>query len=193
MLANHLAQSVALGEPEWLGHRITKRANVLIIDFELDHEEQIRRAYELARGMGQSAPVKGVYYLCAAGQSSRSVLIHALRYCEEKGIGLVIIDSLGVAMEGDAEASRDVLRFVKDTIDPFRAAGITSCIIDHQSKLQAGERFQNKTIFGSVYKRNIVRSVLQVEVNERLEDGLRLILRHNKTKSGNSWTRSEPA
>ena len=184
MLANHLAQSVARGEPDWLGHRITKRTNVLIIDFELDREEQIRRAYELARGMGRSGPAGGVYYFCAAGQSSRSVLTHALGVCEENGVGLVIIDSLGVAMEGDAEASRDVLRFVKDTIDPFRAAGITSCIIDHQSKLQAGERYQNKTMFGSVYKRNMVRSVFQVEVNERLEDGLRLILRHNKTNFG---------
>jgi hypothetical protein len=184
MLANHLAQSVARGEPEWLGHRITKRANVLIIDFELDREEQIRRAYELARGMGHSGPAGGVYYLCAAGQSSKGVLTRALHFCEENGVALVIIDSLGVAMEGDAEASRDVLRFVKDTIDPFRAAGITSCIIDHQSKLQAGERYQNKTMFGSVYKRNMVRSVLQVEVNERLEDGLRLILRHNKTNFG---------
>jgi len=184
MLANHLAQSVARGEPEWLGHRITKRTNVLIIDFELDHEEQVRRAYELTRGMGHSAPAEGVYYLCAASQSSRSVLTRAIGFCEENGVGLVIIDSLGVAMEGDAEASRDVLRFVKDTIDPFRAAGITSCIIDHQSKLQAGERYQNKTMFGSVYKRNMVRSVFQIEVNERLDDGLRLILRHNKTNFG---------
>jgi hypothetical protein len=184
MLANHLSQSVARGEPDWLGHRITKPTNVLIIDFELDREEQVRRAYELARGMGYSAPAQGVYYHCAAGQSSRSVLTHALGICEENSVGLVVIDSLGVAMEGDAEASRDVLRFVKDTIDPFRAAGITSCIIDHQSKLQAGERYQNKTMFGSVYKRNMVRSVLQVEVNERLEEGLRLILRHNKTNFG---------
>jgi hypothetical protein len=184
MLANHLAQSVARGESEWLGHRITRRTNVLIIDFELDQEEQVRRAYELARGMGHSAPAEGVYYHCAAGQSSRSVLTHALGICEEKGVGLVIIDSLGVAMEGDAEASRDVLRFVKDTIDPFRAAGVTSCIIDHQSKLQTGERYQSKTMFGSVYKKNMVRSVFQVEVNERLDDGLRLILRHNKTNFG---------
>jgi hypothetical protein len=40
-------------------------------------------------------------------------------------------------------------------------------IIDHQGKLQAGESYQQKTSFGSVYKELLVRSVIQVEARDR--------------------------
>jgi hypothetical protein len=31
-------------------------------------------------------------------------------------------------------------------------AGVTLLVVDHQGKTQAGERYQNKRSFGSVYK-----------------------------------------
>jgi DNA-binding transcriptional ArsR family regulator len=180
----HLTQSVVRGASEWLGHKINRCTDALFIDFELDLEEQLRRAYEVAHGLGYTAPPDGLHYLNAAGHRAREVFDHALDFCKGCGIELVIVDSLGVAMEGDAELSRDVLQFVREVLDPFRAERITPLIVDHQSKLQSGERYQSKTMFGSVYKANTVRSMFQVEVRERYEAGLKLTLRHKKTNFG---------
>jgi hypothetical protein len=180
----HLAQSVVRGAAEWLGHKINRRTDALFIDFELDLEEQLRRAYEVAHGLGFTAPPDELHYLNAAGHRARDVFDHALEFCKDREVGLVIVDSLGVAMEGDAELSRDVLQFVREVLDPFRAQRITPLIVDHQAKLQSGERYQSKTMFGSVYKSNSVRSMFQVEVREREEAGLKLTLRHKKTNFG---------
>lgn len=180
----HLVQALARGESEWLGHKIARQANALYIDFELDLEEQVRRAYEVANGMGYTTPPDGLHYLNAAGHRVGAVFHQALAFCQGAGISVVLIDSLGVAMEGDAELSRDVLGFARYVMDPMRAAGITPLVVDHQSKLQAGERYQSKTMFGSVYKTNTIRSVFQVEVRERVEDGVKLTLRHKKVNFG---------
>lgn len=180
--AMHLGQCVARGE-EWLEHA-TKQMPVLYLDFELDEEEQARRGHEVAHGMGYTEPPTDIHYLCAAGATTRETFQAALDFCVEHGEGLLIVDSLGVALEGDAEASRDVLGFFRNVAGLFRAAGITVLLIDHQSKLQAGERYQNKTMFGSVYKSNMVRSVIQFETRDRAEGKLHLTLRHKKTNFG---------
>jgi hypothetical protein len=49
-------------------------------------------------------------------------------------VGLFILDSLGIALQGDAGDARDVIGFHNDYLDPFRAAGITLLVIDHQGK-----------------------------------------------------------
>jgi len=55
--------------------------------------------------------------------------------------------------------------------------GIAVLIIDHQSRLQAGQSYQQKGAFGSVYKTNLARSVIQVEATERGEGTLTVRLR----------------
>jgi len=181
-LSQDAGQRIARGE-SWLGHT-TKQMPVLLIDFELDREEQSRRAYEIASGQGYSQPPDAFFYICAAGFKTRDVFSFALAQCKKKGIGLVIVDSLGVALQGDAESSKDVLSFFREVEGVFRREGITLWIVDHQSKLQVGERYQNKTMFGSVYKSNMVRSVLQVEATEREEGALNLVVRHKKMNFG---------
>jgi DNA-binding transcriptional ArsR family regulator len=97
---------------------------------------------------------------------------------------VVIVDSLGVALQGDAESARDVIAFHQRCLDPFRAAGVTLLVVDHQAKTQAGERYQNKRSFGSVYKENLARSVVQVEPGDRGEGLLTVKLRQTKHNSG---------
>ena len=152
-LAGHLAQCVARGLP-WMGHE-TKQTNVLTLDFELDTDTHKRRAHDTAKGMGHHRPADGLYYIECAGLPARDVFSYALQFCKDRGVGLLIIDSLGVALEGDAEAARDVISFMRAHVDQFRAAGITTLIIDHQGKLQTGERYQGKTQFGSAYKKHL--------------------------------------
>jgi hypothetical protein len=69
-------------------------------------------------------------------------------------------------------------------MEPFRVKGVGVLVIDHQSKLQAGQTYQSKGAFGSVYKNNLARSVIQVEATERGEGTLTLRLRQKKHNFG---------
>jgi hypothetical protein len=97
---------------------------------------------------------------------------------------LFIIDSLGIALEGDAVEASDVIRFHSKYLDPFRAEGITLLVINHQGKRQAGERYQSKRTFGSVYKENLARSVIQVEPGDQGKGLLTVKLRQTKHNFG---------
>ena len=182
MLAMDMGQCVARGG-SWIGFETT-RTNVLYLDFELDEIEQTRRAYDVAAGHGYDAPPNGFFYLSGAGHPTKEVFGHALDACRLESIGMVILDSLGYALEGDAEASRDVLRFFKDTEASFRREGITLFVVDHQAKTQQGGRYQEKTMFGSVYKSNSLRSVLQVEPSNHEDGYLSVVIRQKKNNFG---------
>jgi len=179
MLVMHMGQCVARGE-KWLGFD-TVKTKVMYLDFELDGEEQARRAYQVASGMGYTEPPEGFYYLSAAGYPTRPMFDHALKECKERSISMVIVDSLGYALEGDAEASRDVLKFFREVEGAFRREGITLLIVDHQSK---HGNYQEKTMFGSVYKTNSIRSVFQVEPGEHDDGFINLTVRHKKANFG---------
>jgi hypothetical protein len=94
---------------------------------------------------------------------------------------MVIVDSLGYALEGDAEASRDVLRFFREVEGSFRRESVSLFIVDHQSK---HGNYQDKTMFGSVYKTNSIRSVFQVEPGQHDDDYIHLTVRHKKVNFG---------
>src|SRR5215212_6868507 len=57
-------------------------------------------------------------------------------------------------------------------------------MIDHQSRLQTGQSYQSKSAFGSVYKTNLARSVIQIEATDRGEDTLTVRLRQKKHNFG---------
>ncbi len=169
ILALSAGTALAAGAEEWLGQKV-KNCPVLYVDFELDADEQRRRAYQVARGIFLEKPPYGLLYVSGLGRPAGEGLTGCLNICDAEDVGLVIVDSLGIALQGDAENARDVIRFHHEYLDPFRAAGITLLVIDHQAKTQAGERYQSKRTFGSVYKENLARSVLQVEPSDRGPD-----------------------
>ncbi len=186
LLAASVLQAVARGDEDWMGFPIEEPGPGLYVDFELDEEEQERRMRHLALGRDPENPgvPEDLYYLCAAAHPARKVLQLALDECRRLGVRLMVLDSLGIALQGDAEAARDVIGFFRNNIDPFRAAGVALLIVDHQSKKQHGEDYANKTLFGSVYKGNLTRSVFQVEPKGRGENELTVRLRHQKTNFG---------
>jgi hypothetical protein len=94
------------------------------------------------------------------------------------------LDSLGPALQGDAEAAKDVIGFFQKSVEPFRAEGIAILIIDHQSRLQQGQSYQSKGAFGSVFKTNLARSVIQAQATERGERTLTVRLRQKKHNFG---------
>jgi hypothetical protein len=183
LLALAFGVSSALERARWLG-RALEGGPVLYLDFELDAEEMVRRAWQVCRGAGLGELPGNLLYLSAAGHTVEETFAAALEACRQHGVVLLIVDSLGPALQGDAEAARDTIGFFTRYVDPFRAAGVTPLIVDHQSKMQTGQSYQGKEAFGSVYKTNLARSVIQVEATERGEGTLTVRLRQKKHNFG---------
>ena len=187
LLAVSAALGVARGAEEWMGFDIEQHGPTILMDFELDLQEQARRAYQLAEGIGLDRPPADFYYLSGADYPPGAVLDHTLQLAKDMGAVLVVLDSLGFALEGNMEASRDVLRFIRRHVLPFKATGITLLIVDHQAKLQGGETYHQKSPFGSVYKSNACRSVMQVGVEDQREGELTVRFRHKKSNFGSKF------
>jgi hypothetical protein len=137
LLALALAVAIAGDSKEWLGREV-ESCPVLYVDFELDSEEQARRVYQLCRSQGLDTPPEDLFYMSALGHPAREAFTAALEACEEHGVGLMVVDLLGPALQGDAEAARDVIGFFQKSIEPFRVEGIAILIIDHQSRRSEG-------------------------------------------------------
>lgn len=159
--------------------RQVQQGPVLYLDWELDREEQTRRAHRVAAGLGYSAPAPGLYY-----QQMVSPLGGALpqitRWVEALQLTLVVIDSFGLATLGDPTTARDVVPLL---------AGVsklpcTCLFIDHVRNLQPGETGNDLRPFGSVYKYNIARSVIRVARVDGDEASLSLAVRQTKSNFG---------
>jgi AAA domain len=183
LLALALAVAVAGGSWKWLGREV-ECCPVLYVDFELDAEEQARRVHQLCRGQELDTPPENLLYMSALGHPAGEAFTAALEACKEHGVQMMVVDSLGPALQGDAEAARDVIGFFQNSIEPFRVEGIAILIIDHQSRLQAGQSYQSKGAFGSVFKTNLARSVIQAQATERGEGTLTVRLRQKKHNFG---------
>ena len=185
LIATLLAMSVAGGRKQFLGRDIAVHGPVLYLDFELDADEQHRRVKQLAAGLGMHVP-EDLLYISALGVRTHEAVSFALDVCEERAVVMAVLDSLGPAMVGDMAAAKDVIEFHNCYIAPFRNAGVTPLLIDHQARQQAGEGYQSKGAFGSAYKEHLSRSLIQVEAGDRsAEQGtLNVRLRHKKTNFG---------
>lgn len=152
---------------------------VLYLDWELSQDGQLRRAYQIARGLGQEKPPKGLYYL-APTDSLPELIDRAAETIQKVKPVLIIVDSMGPASGGKPEDAEDAIGL----FNAIRTMGVTSLILDHQSKMQQGQDSRKKTIFGSAYKFNLSRSVLHLEQVSSLNGEIRLILRHTKSNFG---------
>jgi hypothetical protein len=103
-----------------------------------------------------------VHYLRLAGLPAPEAFALAAEECTRLKAGLFITDSVGFALDGDSEISKDVLRFHKECLRLIRDAGATPHLIDHQAKVIKGEKYSDKQEFGSVHKTNSVRSSFQI-------------------------------
>ena len=185
VLAMLIALSVSGYQRECLGLAVRKCGEVLYLDSELDERGQHPRVQEICEGLSIPIP-EGLHYLSALGLDTATAFERARRACEKLGITLLVIDSWGPFMDGDMESARDVIRFYNNYLKPLVDLGVTVLIVDHQSRTQEGQSYQKKGAFGSVYKENLARSVLQIErVEEDREAGkLRVRFRHRKSNFG---------
>ena len=182
VLSAGIAIASASGVEKWLGLRVLDHGHVLYLDFELDAEEQHRRVRDLCAGMGIMIPRK-LAYLSGVGITPEAAFEKALAFVGEYEAKAVIIDSMGLAMQGDMEKGREVLAFHSSYINPLRRAGATPLIVDHEGKLQTGEKHKDKMPFGSAYKAWASRSVLQFVFEEYREETSELDIRVRQTKT----------
>jgi DNA-binding transcriptional ArsR family regulator len=182
MLTAGIAIASASGVEEWLGLRVLEHGYVLYLDFELDVEEQHRRVRDLCAGMGIPIPKKFAY-LSGVGISPEKAFEKTLQFVKAYEAKAVIIDSMGLAMQGDMEKGKEVLAFHGRYINPLRRAGATPFIVDHEGKLQTGEKHKDKTPFGSAYKAWASRSVLQFVFEEYRDETSQLDIRVRQTKT----------
>ena len=185
LIAVLLAMSVAAGREKFFGREVAVHGPVLYVDFELDADEQHRRVTQLAAGLKTEVP-EDLLYVSALGVRTHEAISFALEACEEHRVVMAVLDSLGPAMVGDMAAAKDVIGFHNCYIAPFREAGVTPLLIDHQARQQGGEGYQSKGAFGSAYKEHLSRSLIQVEAGDRNAEAgtLNVRLRHKKTNFG---------
>lgn len=188
LLSLTLACCVATGM-SFLDKQVVK-SNVLYLDFELEEKEQTRRAYKAARGLGLERPPKGLFYLQPGSDTSVPLklndLVNPLRATvEANDIRLVVVDSAGMAISGDAEKASDIISLFQ----ALRELKVSILLIDHQSKLKQGESYEGKSAFGSVYKSNLARSIFQVHVVDNQEGLAKAVLRQTKS---NFTAKAEP-
>jgi hypothetical protein len=182
-IALHMCMSITSAQKEWLGYPIEEPSPCLYVDFEMDREEQGTRAERIAKGMGIEVP-DDLHYLWASGFRFSDAFHLILEAVDGLGVRVVALDSLGMALEGDALKGAVIIEFFRDRIDGLKRRGVSVLIVDHQSGLRPGESYQSKAQYGSVYKGYLSRSRLQLELDERNEVGARVIVRQNKTNFG---------
>jgi len=177
--------AIASGHEQWFGLDIMQHGTVLYVDFELDQEEQHRRVHDLCQGLSVPVPRK-LGYISGVAQTVESTFKAAIKASVQYAAVAVIIDSLGLALQGDMSDAKDVLEFYRKYLDPFRKAKVTPLVIDHEGKLQAGEKHKNKSPIGSAYKAWASRSVLQFARDSYDEETrtLRVRIRHHKSNFG---------
>ena len=176
--------AIAGGSEEWLGLRVLDHGYVLYLDFELDAEEQHRRVRDLCAGLGVDIPEKLAYF-SALGMPTEKAFAKAKAFVKEYGneAKAIIIDSMGLAMQGDMDHARDVIAFHRRFTDPLRVMGITPFVVDHEGKLQSGENRKEKGPTGSAFKSWTTRSVLQfiLEEYDEANSALDIRVRQHKT------------
>jgi len=177
-IALRLMYSVATGTP-FMG-KVTEQANALYLDFELEVEDQKRRWTQVLRGLetDQNDPllVNKVFIHKPEGALSDPQTVRKL--CEltaEHNIGFIIIDSLTIGLGNDSTDQK----MITESLKRLQKLG-TVLAIDHVSYATGRGNLGNASVYGSVFKRNMARSLIMLGK----VDGGGLVLRQNKTNFG---------
>jgi len=178
-LAISLAISACIGNQTFLDYQFyNKPLTTLFVDFELDKSEVTRRSYEIALGLGLDRPPANFFYY-SPKENILKLLNNLPSVIKQNEIKFIILDSIGAGGLDSFDPN-----LVSKTYNELRDLGITSLVIDHQAKAQAKDNPDSKTPFGSVYKFNMSRSVLQLKYELSINNGMTLKLMHKKSNFG---------
>lgn len=165
-----VAQAIADEHTEVFLGRAVITAPVMYADWELNAQVQGRRAYQIARGRGRSAPPAAFRYMSTYGMPRRNrtgFTAAVLAECVKHKCEVCFIDSVGLALGGNPGDFEVIIEFFEEVIADFTAHDITPVLIDHQRRLAQGERNQSLGAYGSVWKENLARTQMQIELVSR--------------------------
>lgn len=158
----------------------TRRAPVLTLDWETTEEEQAERLTRLCFGAGLSVPK--VFY--QRQDQSLSAGIRAVRQeVDERGVGLVIVDSIAPACGGEVTAEQAIPFF-----NALRSLGkdVTRLVVSHVTHSTAQKEGGPGRPFGSVFVRNLSRSAWEIQRAGESddEDSVLVGMYHRKVNRG---------
>ena len=128
-------------------------SRVLYLDWETEQNEIGNRVRKVRKGLGLSGD-SGIWYK-RMSQNLASSIQSVQKIADEKGISLLIIDSVAPAAGGEPESAEVSNRF----FEALRGMGITAFLIHHTNR-------ENK-MFGSIYWYNRTRIMFEVKKDQQ--------------------------
>jgi hypothetical protein len=156
MFSMFVAVAMATGYPLPHGIGPMDPGNVLYLDYESDVEEHARRMKKIANGLGVDVP-RNIFYR----ESHRPIHEEAdalAKEVAERDVQLIIVDSLAPACGDDPSAPGAAIA----TMNALRSLGGTRLAIGHVNKTDRDKPGSNQTTFGSIFWRNMTRSMWQL-------------------------------
>lgn len=157
-LAVAIAVSVATGREIVPGFLPRFRTPVLYLDWETDPDDMDGRVKAVCCGAGVD-PVSIRYRICARPLADQVEEVG--RAVDQHEIGLVIVDSVGLAAGTSSEGS-DAAESALRLFTAIRALGVTTLCIDHVAKAAGAQQGGAGKPYGSTYKVNLARSVWEM-------------------------------
>lgn len=173
-LAVGIAVSVATGRPLLPDWSVVK-APVLYLDWETDAAEIDERVKAVAAGMGVRAPE--IDYRACNG-SLEDMAEDLSRHVAAEGIGLVVVDSTGMASGAGREGS-DANEATLRLFSGIRYLGCSVLAIDHITGEDVKSASGVAKPYGSIYKVNLARSVWELRRHDEA-----VVLYHRKVNRG---------
>lgn len=173
----HLAMTLALiSQLPWgdnpLGLTpLEKPTNCLYLDYESDRGDFERILSGLCLGLGINIGVKRLPMAAPLADYTEQLG----NRISEDNIGLLVVDSLGLATGGNINDAESAIRFYSAL---RQLENITTLIIAHNSKDPLNK---TKTVFGSVFFSNLARSVWEVKKSQEPDSPeMAVSLKHKK-------------
>ncbi len=154
----------------------------LWLDYETDQSTFTRRLSYLQKGHGLD-PLSLRYLRCSIPLMND--LDAVAKEIRNYNIGLVVVDSMGMAAGGDITTQAISSSFFL----ALRTLGRTSLVITHEAKDQIGIGKNKKTPYGSVYVTNAGRSVWRVEKKQDIGQAEACVLVTHKKANDSAYSK----
>ena len=148
----------------------------LYLDFEDDSDIHTQRLHAIAQAHPELSKAEVLYKRCA--EPLPLLVPELLAQIAKERIGAVFVDSLAMAAGGDPQSAESAIKI----FHALRGLHVAALIFAHQPKnLEEKE----PTIFGSVFNKNLARSVWELRKEQDVEqETLTLGLFHRKANLG---------
>ena len=174
------ALSVATGHAV-LGNYPDRTCPVLYLDWEADAATHAERLAALCAGLAD--PIErpeGVIHHQQMVASLHEAAPAVRKQVVRLGIGLVIVDSIGMARGGAPESAEDTIRL----FTALRSLLVPVLGVDHISKETARQKGGSKSPIGSVYTANSARNIWGMQKNQE-EDAVEMQVALSNYKANN--------